>query len=371
MKAQTLPQNLMPAWSAESTTLQAVERALVELWRESDGMGDRIHEVRTRVMNLITCVSEPGRVDQVLSTIAELPGHHASRSILLVLNPDEAQEAPLKMDARIFSFCSTAAGTSNLVCHEQILLTVSGRVDNLASIAVPLLAPELPEFLWWVGSPPFESEPFLSLAENCDCLVVDSGKFLSPLEDLGKLIRLQSNPNLAFALRDFNWGRLTRWRELLAQFFDPPVPRSHLPHLERANIEYATGKAGAADNPLLAYLMAGWLSSRLGWNGMDFSGRVAVSATVRTDLAPGDLVSVRLDSRSPEGPGAFSITREEDPTLAILQADVPNYPRWQRKTSLETPEEKNLLELELKSVDPDEVFEEALAAAFRLSRESE
>jgi hypothetical protein len=68
------------------------------------------------------------------------------------------------------------------------------------------------------------------------------------------------------ALSDFNWTRQAPWRELVAQFFDSATLRPYLMGIDRVTVEYAAGEEEEPVNTAQAYLLIGWLASRLGWS---------------------------------------------------------------------------------------------------------
>src|SRR5205823_5362245 len=71
------------------------------------------------------------------------------------------------------------------------------------------------------------------------------------------------------ACSDMNWERLTRWREMVAQFFDGAQLRPYLDRINQVRIEFALSKRGGPVNRAQALMLGGWLASRLGWIPMD------------------------------------------------------------------------------------------------------
>jgi glucose-6-phosphate dehydrogenase assembly protein OpcA len=65
-----------------------------------------------------------------------------------------------------------------------------------------------------------------------------------------------------------NWGRVTHWREMVAQFFDGPALRPYLDRISHVTIDFALSERLGV-NRAQALLLAGWLSSRLGWQPAD------------------------------------------------------------------------------------------------------
>ena len=63
--------------------------------------------------------------------------------------------------------------------------------------------------------------------------------------------------------RDSAWFGITRWRELVAQFFDPPGMEASLRSIESVEIEVLSPDANRS--PRLAIWLAAWLAGQLGW----------------------------------------------------------------------------------------------------------
>jgi hypothetical protein len=135
---------------------------------------------------------------------------------------------------------------------------------SLASIASPLLLPELPCYLYWPGTTLIESPLFVELIEICDRLVIDSSLFADPEANLRALNALIAQPRSPI-VGDFAWQRLTPWRTLLAQFFDHPDALAELDQIEEVELvgrlAGKNGQSGLTAN----LLIAGWLASSLEW----------------------------------------------------------------------------------------------------------
>jgi hypothetical protein len=121
------------------------------------------------------------------------------------------------------------------------------------------------------------------------------------------------------AITDLNWMRQTRWRELVAQFFDDPNLLPYLSGLDRVTIEYAAGESDAPIDPAQAYLFTGWLASRLGWQSRGtYSGQGVDAAREHTLVtAQGRTVTVELSARyGVAGKPWSAITRQSVPQPA-------------------------------------------------------
>lgn len=103
----------------------------------------------------------------------------------------------------------------------------------------------LPSLGWWWAP---EVGPIRDLAVLVDRLVLDR---TDPIE------QWRTIPTLAevTAVSDLRWARLTRWRELLAQFFDLPEVRAVRTPFDAVEL--------SGSDPADAALFAGWLKARL------------------------------------------------------------------------------------------------------------
>jgi len=299
-------------------------------------------------------------------------------------------------------------------CFEQttILTTVSA-VRSIAIIIQPLLRPDLPVYLWWVGDPPDNDTLFNNLIELSNRVIVDSTTFFNPEQDIRTLARLlQGTPDCA--LSDLNWGRITPWRELIAQFFDVLEYRPYLSGLTSIEIEHAaaplamptrTALGEVSPNPVCALLLAGWLKARLGWSVVNTpgatiqhttsgtyhwemssianprgtrnleaprvrSGKLSTIQTpsidirpqIQSNMRPGSICLMRLTSAVEGRQATFTINREGDPDHVLTSVELSRETRPQRTVSLATThKESELLHDELEIMGHDLSFEQTLA----------
>jgi glucose-6-phosphate dehydrogenase assembly protein OpcA len=213
---------------------------------------------------------------------------------------------------------------------EVIVLRMYGPLaDQGGSIIVPLLLPDAPIVTWWPGEPPVApaEDPIGSVAGR---RITDVSSTRSPSKTLAKLAG-HYHPGDT----DLAWTRVTSWRGLLASALDEP------PHEDVTRIE-VSGEADSAS----ADLLAGWLSSRLG---------VPVETTV-ADVPGGGIGAVRLER--PSGP--VELRRVDSKTARLSQPGQPT-----RRVALARRTVRECLAEELRRLDPDEIFREALENAPR------
>lgn len=121
------------------------------------------------------------------------------------------------------------------------------RPDYLNNAVAALRLSSLPTFVWWRGG---DVEMLGGLADLADRLVFD-------VEDPGPVWARAATLVDRTAVSDLRWTRLTRWRALMAHFFDIAEVRAASVGFDRLVIEGADVHA--------ARLFAGWLASSLRW----------------------------------------------------------------------------------------------------------
>ncbi len=195
---------------------------------------------RTSVMTHLAWVPQAWEeaAEDVLAGLAE---RHPSRTIVLFPRPESADGLDASVEVDCFS-----AGEGRQVCTETIRLRLGGnRAQAPASIAEPLLLPDLPVFLRWRGLPPFGERPFEQLVDTVDRLIVDSTEWPGLPAPYVRLAEIFDR----VAVSDIAWARTSRWRPQLASLW-PGIAS-----VRRIKVHGTEAQA---------QLLAGWLRSRLG-----------------------------------------------------------------------------------------------------------
>ncbi len=399
-------------WAGKMVRIEEIEDVLASLWKMSvDNLrtGANIR-VRTSVLNLIICAPDVETAQQASKILRELSSTHLARVIILIL--DSSENTPTAISAWVTLRCFSIISDLMRHCFEQMTMLASGAaVRSVVNIIEPLLKPDLPIYLWWIGDPPGQTDLiFKKLLDSCTRVMVDSTSFFQPEQDISTLASLsQASPNCA--LSDLNWGRLTPWRELLIQFFDVPQYRPYLSGVSSIEIEHAaaplasamrTERGDVSPNPTQALLLAGWLKARLGLslttdttnNYRDSASgtylwKTELMANVRTNrsLAPsparptrsGNLVSISIRPRvnSEMRPGSiclarltcmvenkqaiFTISREDDPDYVLTSVELSQEMGPSRAVNLAAVHNQSeLLRDELEILGHDYPFEQTL-----------
>jgi glucose-6-phosphate dehydrogenase assembly protein OpcA len=189
---------------------------------------------------------------------------------------------------------------------------------------MPLLAPDVPVVTWWHSEPPdVIANDFLGVV--ADRRITDSALSPDPVAALH-----QRALDYAPGDTDLTWTRITLWRTLVAGAFDTTEER------------VVGAKIVAPPHDPTAALMSGWLASRLGivpeWEPTDQWPRMR---SVQLQCANGDCVTVTRE----DGTALFSRTGQEDRYMPLPRRTVGDE-----------------LAEELRRLDPDQIYGEALGA---------
>lgn len=290
-----------------ASTAQVAQR-LIEIREDVGAMA------LSRVLTLVLVVPE-NDAEAALSVANAASHQHPARIVCIILANARGKA---RLDAQIR--VGGDAGAS-----EVIVLRLYGElVRHARSVVTPLVLPDSPVVAWWPTDIPKDpgADPVGAMAQR---RITDSAATDSIPATVRRLARTYSPGDT-----DLSWSRVTLWRGLLATTLD------------QAPYESVTSATvvGAEDSPS-ADLLAGWLAHRL---------RCPVSL-VRSRKGTG-LVSVRLQRES----GPIDLVRPLEGDTATL--NQPGQPR--RAIALAPRSDAECLADELRRLDPDEVYQDAL-----------
>ena len=227
------------SWIGEDVCLADVDTALARLRAQAAAEAP---SMRTSVMTHIAWVPHGWR-EQARAALEGMAELHPSRTILLFPEPHADDN---RIDARAEVERWEVPDTDRGLVTEVVELTLRGsRANAPASVVEPLLISDLPVFLRWRGEPPWDAPELEQLVDVTDRLIVDSTEWDDVPDSYRKLAELFPR----CAASDIAWARTSRWR-------------SHLAELWPAIAEVRTVRVRAT--PAQAWLLCGWLRSRLG-----------------------------------------------------------------------------------------------------------
>ena len=291
------------------TTGTAVVKALAAERRSAGSVSSGL------ALTLVVVVDEK-HVAEAEAAATHAAAQHPCRLLVVVRRRPDAPEA--RLDAEVLIGGRLGPG-------EAVVMRMYGRLAlHAESVVLPLLAPDAPVVTWWYGEPPnkIAHDP---LGVFADRRVTDCSLAADALAALRKRA-----DDYAPGDTDLGWTRTTLWRALCASAFDSvegPV--------KTARVHGAAGHVTRA-------LLSGWLSSRLG---------IEVE---QVDAEGSGLSRVELTLDSVE----VTISRGKGTTAILTRTGQPD-----RTLPLPRRELGDLLAEELRRLDPDEPYMEALEAA--------
>jgi glucose-6-phosphate dehydrogenase assembly protein OpcA len=270
-------------------------------------------------LTLVVVVDER-RVREAEEAATIAAAAHPCRVIIVVRH---AIDAAIRLDAEV-----QVGG--RLGATEAVVMRMYGRLAlHAESIVLPLLAPDAPVVTWWHGSPPDEIATD-ALGVLASRRVTDCAQCPDPVAALRKRAE-----DFVPGDTDLAWTRVTPWRSLLASALDG------------ITAEASTADVAAeAHNPSAA-LLTGWLSSRLG-----------LTATLQSSPGPGITSAQVLTVENDDSEYRVTIDRPDGRSATLRRGDEDA-----RILPLPRRELGDLLAEELRRMDPDPVYADALATA--------
>ena len=239
---------------------------------------------------------------------------HPCRIITLIPRPGRVEP---QLDANIDVGDTMGPG-------ETVRLRLRGDLaEHGASVALPLLLPDTPVVVWWpTVCPDVPSEdPIGAMAQR---RITDAAASRHPMHALG-----QRKEGYLAGDTDLAWTRTTVWRAMLAAALDQPFAP-------------ITGVDVSAErsNPSAALLQA-WLQVAL-----------KVPVTLHRSNGPG-ITSVVIHTKT----GPIELTRPDGRTGRLSRPGVASH-----DVPLPRRDLRDLIGEELRRLDPDDTYAEALAA---------
>jgi len=275
----------------------------------------------------LVVVADESRVTEAEEAATHAAEMHPCRLLVVVRRQLEAP-AP-RLDAEVLIGGRLGPG-------EAVVMRMYGRLGlHAESVVLPLLAADAPVVTWWHAAPP-DTLATDALSVFADRRITDSSIADNPLAALKTRAA-----DYAPGDTDLAWTRTTAWRAILASSLDSISGRRG-----EAVIVKGGRVEGDPGNPT-AELLAGWLTSRCGTaitvqEGSRKPGESGVEAVVLT-----------LDQKE-----EVRITADRRGGAVLTQPFRPD-------TNVTLPERVlgDLLSEELRRLDPDEPYSDALEAA--------
>ncbi|SFL07505.1 glucose-6-phosphate dehydrogenase assembly protein OpcA [Geodermatophilus ruber] len=274
-------------------------------------------------------VADEGRVAEAEDAAATAAEQHPFR--LLVVVRRQVESAIPRLDAEVII-------GGRLGPCEAVVMRMYGRLGlHAESVVLPLLAADAPVVTWWHDRPPRRLATD-ALGVIADRRITD----ISLAPDPHDALRVRAD-DYAPGDTDLSWTRGTPWRATLTTTLDSVAGRRGEPvRILGGRVEGDPGNATAA-------LLAGWLISRCGC-GID---------VVKSERRPGasgvDQVVLQLDENE-----EVRVQADRRGGAVVIQPYRPD-----TRVALRDRPLGDLLGEELRRLDPDEPYSEALGAATR------
>jgi len=275
----------------------------------------------------LVVVADESRVTEAEEAASQAAAAHPCRMLVVVRRQIDAPVP--RLDAEVVIGGRLGPG-------EAIVMRMYGRLGlHAESVVLPLLAADAPVVTWWHESPP-DNLATDALAVFADRRITDSSIGEDPQECLRTRAR-----DYAPGDTDLAWTRSTAWRAILASTLDSVSGRRGEP------VRVLGGQIGGDTGNATAQLMAGWLSSRCGCpitveDGGRRPGPSGVDSVV-LQLDQDEELKIHADRR---GGAVVSQPYRPDATVALPERALGD-----------------LLSEELRRLDQDEPYREALEAA--------
>src|SRR3984885_13435873 len=237
-------------WSEQGTTPDAIEAALRKLLVQVHGENDDF--LPARVLNMIAFVDLEW-TGEIANRLRGVGRYHASRLVVLAYEPRRKS-----LDARVMIASEAASAPGELApLRETVVVRLGDRhLDDLLTIADPLVVTDLPTLLWSPHGHPDTVDALLGLAQ---ATLLDS---IDEPDQRAAIDRAYELAQQVYVV-DLAWLRSTPWRERVATVFDPHSMREELRRLSAVTVSHHP------DSRVAALLLVGWLASRLGWSLAD------------------------------------------------------------------------------------------------------
>jgi glucose-6-phosphate dehydrogenase assembly protein OpcA len=284
---------------------------------------------RAALANLVVPL-DPRFGAKLAPVLVDVTRHHPSRLFTI---GEGTVSAGTGLRARVGAICHRRASGGGLVCSEQVVLDSDPASTALIPSAVrSLLIGDLPTVLldFHTG---LDLPWIAELMDLADLVLVDSCLMTPGKEpELWRFLAREGSRRV----HDLAWARLSPWRSILAEIFDEKENLPALGSVREVEIEYT----GEDFPPPHAWLLTGWLASRLQWTlasgdpgGIRFrsgSGEVRVSLRRTEQGEPRVLRRLRLRSDGAHPLDAEVSHRGHDTTARVTL-------RAPRESSGETP----------------------------------
>ncbi|MGI9124570.1 MAG: glucose-6-phosphate dehydrogenase assembly protein OpcA [Mycobacterium sp.] len=265
-----------------------------------------------RVLTLVVAPDNEAILEDAIEAAVGASREHPCRIIVVV--PIDKSATDARLDGQLRVGGDAGAG-------EVVVLKTSGPLaEHSSSVVLPFLLPDTPVVAWWPGTAPTvpAKDPLGRLAIR---RITDATGTADPLATLRTRLEGYTQGDT-----DLSWSRITYWRALLASALEQPP------------YEPVTSAvvSGLASEPALD-ILAGWLAAR-------------IDGPVRREVG-----ELKVELVQPSQ--TIVLSRPQDGSTATLTRTG----RPAAQLPLARRETRECLAEDLRRLDADEVYHEALA----------
>jgi glucose-6-phosphate dehydrogenase assembly protein OpcA len=277
-------------WSAQDTHPDAIEAALREMLRERHAANESL--APARVLNLVVIVDREWK-GEISNRLSRVGRYTASRTVLCAVGDQRT-----KLDAVATVNYTDPTDSTLGVIREHVEIDLGPEhLGALQTIVDPILVSEIPTVVW---SPHGHDDAVEALLALTDVMLIDSDDLDDPAEAFARADHLRESVYVV----DLAWLRTTPWRERLASCFDLPLRLAALRDVRELEVRHRASSMASA------LLLAGWLSSRLGWGAQRLAlwdGRVVSAEPDELDEEDRSVL-ISLHTAEQEAPGLAGVT---------------------------------------------------------------
>ncbi len=163
---------VFPIAEDRNVELSSVEREMRRLWEGTGGSHreEDAHVTHVCTLNLVAFAPDARSAARASEAGAAITSRYPCRVIVATAD----RSGPDALDCSLSAYGHMAGTADKPICCERISLYASGKsVNQLAWAITPLLAPDVPVFVWLQGDPDPGEELYKRLLRIADRLIVD------------------------------------------------------------------------------------------------------------------------------------------------------------------------------------------------------
>ncbi len=345
------------------TELDKIESNFKQIWEQTLTDDSNGPTVKASSLNLIITCHNRNNFENIMETIPDITEHHPGRIITVFIDTERKDE---KITSLISAFCHPPREDGIQICCELISLETGPEGEkHLPGTLLPLLLPDLPVYLWSADNRVLNHPNLGPFQKNIERTILNSPATFTTIKDFTLFLRHTLFAADVSKISDLQWARLTNWRETIARLFDGQST-AKLSQIRQVRILYS-GK----DFSSTAFFLAGWLSSRLGWQlqgknqtGLVFSTKDKTIELLlnnqNSEIPVGDIISVEIETDTEKW---IIKALKNGIMVEYLQNNISiNKEKW----VMENPSTSWLIGNELDFVRADDIYLDAVKILLKL-----